>query len=152
MNFAFNAALTESLHKANGANGYIWRTRLDADVRPAHADLEATRQKLCSQLDDLALPHEKIMPPKSPRDRARLLFDRLGLPYECERPESLTVEQLRAYRNLHPIIYVKCWEKSIDLTLRYLCSPRKRRPTESQLWELILTRIKDEKSIQLKEV
>ena len=43
-----NAALTESLHKANGADGYIWRTQGDAKVRALHGVLNGTRQKYAS--------------------------------------------------------------------------------------------------------
>ncbi|MDX2472022.1 MAG: mechanosensitive ion channel [SAR324 cluster bacterium] len=49
---------------------------------------------------------------------------------------------LMVYQNLAPIIYTKVTEKSLNLTLRYLCPPRQRRSSEHELWEEILTRFK----------
>lgn len=43
------------------------------------------------------------------------------------------------YGNLSPIVYTKTKESGILLTIRYLCEPRKRRSSESLIWEEILT-------------
>lgn len=48
-------------------------------------------------------PGADVKLPKTPRERANLLFDRLGLPYEGRRPDGVTVEQLRVFRDRHPI-------------------------------------------------
>ena len=49
---------------------------------------------------------------------------------------------LLVYKNIDPIIYTKVTEKSLNLTLRYLCEPRQRRSSEHELWEDILVRFK----------
>ncbi len=42
------------------------------------------------------------------------------------------------YQKLTPIVYTKIVENGVRLTVRYLCSPRKRRGTEQTFWEAIL--------------
>ena len=53
------------------------------------------------------------------------------------------------YRNLTPMVYTKVKPSGVQLTLRYLCEPRKRRAAENKLWEAILKAIQDEPSIEL---
>jgi small-conductance mechanosensitive channel len=43
------------------------------------------------------------------------------------------------YRKLTPIVYTKATDSGVQLTLRYLIEPRKRRGTEHAIWEDILT-------------
>jgi small-conductance mechanosensitive channel len=43
------------------------------------------------------------------------------------------------YENLTPIVYTRVVDSGIRLTIRYLTLPRKRRSTENQIWEDILT-------------
>ena len=43
------------------------------------------------------------------------------------------------YRKLTPIIYTKVVDSGVQLTMRYLIEPRKRRGTEHAIWEAILT-------------
>lgn len=43
------------------------------------------------------------------------------------------------YKHLTPIVYTKVTEYGVRLTIRYLCNPRKRRGSENELWEEILT-------------
>src|SRR5213080_4099986 len=43
------------------------------------------------------------------------------------------------YRKLTPIVYTKVVDSGVQLTLRYLIEPRKRRGTEHAIWEEILT-------------
>ncbi len=43
------------------------------------------------------------------------------------------------YTHLTPIIYTKVEDSGIKLTMRYLCNPRSRRGTESQIWQDVLT-------------
>lgn len=42
------------------------------------------------------------------------------------------------YRKLTPVVYVSVEASGVMLTLRYLCRPRERRGTASQLWERVL--------------
>lgn len=42
------------------------------------------------------------------------------------------------YKKLTPIVYTKVIDIGITLTIRYLCNPRKRRTSESIIWEDIL--------------
>src|SRR5205085_9421209 len=43
------------------------------------------------------------------------------------------------YRKLTPIVYTKVVNDGVQLTIRYLIEPRKRRGTEHAIWEEILT-------------
>ena len=43
------------------------------------------------------------------------------------------------YQNLGPIVYTDVKESGVELTLRYLCSPKKRRTSVTLIWEDILT-------------
>ncbi len=43
------------------------------------------------------------------------------------------------YTKLTPIVYTKVIDIGVTLTIRYLCSPRRRRTSESVIWEDILT-------------
>ena len=52
------------------------------------------------------------------------------------------------YKNLTPIVYTKVKDFGIQLTIRYLCSPRKRRSSEHEIWEEIIARFKNEPEIQ----
>lgn len=51
------------------------------------------------------------------------------------------------YKHLTPIVYVKVEEFGVRLTIRYLCNPRKRRGSENEIWEDILTRFEKNKDI-----
>ncbi|MFZ5351585.1 MAG: hypothetical protein ACOZCL_02545 [Bacillota bacterium] len=42
------------------------------------------------------------------------------------------------YNKFTPIIYTAVKENGIQLTMRYLCEPRKRRDSEHMIWEDIL--------------
>lgn len=52
------------------------------------------------------------------------------------------------YKNLTPIVYTKVKDFGIQLTIRYLCNPRKRRSSEHEIWEEIIARFKNEPEIQ----
>lgn len=43
------------------------------------------------------------------------------------------------YRKLTPIVYTKAVDSGVQLTIRYLIEPRKRRGTEHAIWEDVLT-------------
>ncbi len=53
------------------------------------------------------------------------------------------------YNNLTPIVYTNVKESGIELSLRYLCAPKKKRSTINSIWEDILKTLKDEPTIQL---
>lgn len=53
------------------------------------------------------------------------------------------------YRKLTPIAYTAVKDSGVQITLRYLCEPRKRRDTESRVWEAILEAIEAEPSVEL---
>lgn len=52
------------------------------------------------------------------------------------------------YKHLSPIVYTKVIDIGVRLTIRYLCNPRKRRGSENEIWQLILTRFKAQNDIQ----
>jgi small-conductance mechanosensitive channel len=45
------------------------------------------------------------------------------------------------YRKLTPVVYVSVEDSGVMLTLRYLCRPRERRGTASEMWEQLLDAI-----------
>ena len=48
---------------------------------------------------------------------------------------------------LKPDVITKVENSGVELTLRYLCSPRRRRETEHQIWEDILNAFEDHDDI-----
>ena len=52
------------------------------------------------------------------------------------------------YKNLTPIVYTTVKDFGVMLTIRYLCNPRKRRGSEHEIWEEIITRFKQQPDIQ----
>ena len=42
------------------------------------------------------------------------------------------------YRHLTPIVWTKVVDSGVTLTIRYLCQPRRRRGSETEMWENIL--------------
>lgn len=53
------------------------------------------------------------------------------------------------YNNLTPIVYTSVKDSGVQLSLRYLCPPRKRRGTSQLIWEAILTEFKKCNDIDL---
>jgi len=53
------------------------------------------------------------------------------------------------YKNLKPIVYVKAEKSGVLLTIRYLCNPRKRRGSENEIWQVVLTRFNEHEDIAL---
>lgn len=53
------------------------------------------------------------------------------------------------YRHLTPIVYTKVIDFGVKLTMRYLCNPRKRRGSENEIWEEVLTVFSIHKDIEL---
>ncbi|QUI22794.1 mechanosensitive ion channel family protein [Vallitalea pronyensis] len=53
------------------------------------------------------------------------------------------------YKNLTPIVYTDVKDSGIQLTVRYLCKPRRRRNTINDMWQDILQAFAKEEDIQL---
>jgi len=53
------------------------------------------------------------------------------------------------YKNLNPIVYTKVKDSGVQLTMRYLCNPRKRRGSENEIWEEVLTQFEMHNDIHL---
>jgi len=52
------------------------------------------------------------------------------------------------YKHLTPIVYTTVKEFGVQLTMRYLCNPRKRRGSENEIWQSILTQFQNNKDIR----
>jgi small-conductance mechanosensitive channel len=67
---------------------------------------------------------------------------------EAERTLTQTSQRfLIHYRTLTPAVYTEVIDSGVNLTIRYLCHPRKRRGTAEALWERILDRLHAEDGI-----
>ena len=53
------------------------------------------------------------------------------------------------YKNLTPIVYTKVKDSGVQLTMRYLCNPRKRRGSENEIWEEVLIQFEKHNDIEL---
>lgn len=53
------------------------------------------------------------------------------------------------YRNLTPVVYTDVKDSGVQLTLRFLCEPRRRRGIETAVWEAILDTIDREPDLDL---
>ena len=53
------------------------------------------------------------------------------------------------YKNLNPIVYTKVKDSGVQLTMRYLCNPRKRRGSENEIWEEVLKQFEKNSDIEL---
>lgn len=51
------------------------------------------------------------------------------------------------YTTLSPNVYTKVKDSGVMLTMRYICEPKKRRLTEHQIWEDVLTEFDKHKDI-----
>ena len=51
------------------------------------------------------------------------------------------------YKNLTPIVYTSVKESGVQLTIRYLCNPRRRRGSENEIWEKILIQFDSQEDI-----
>ncbi len=58
-------------------------------------------------------------------------------------------EHFISFSQYTPTVYVKIHERGIQMSLRYLCLPRRRRSFEHQITEAVLERFKEETSIRL---
>ena len=53
------------------------------------------------------------------------------------------------YKKLTPIVYTDCKDSGVQLTIRYLCKPKKRRSSTNKIWEEILRYVKDTDDVDL---
>ncbi len=53
------------------------------------------------------------------------------------------------YKNLTPIVYTNVVAYGVELTIRYLCETRKRRDTQQEIWEDVLSEFAKHKDIDL---
>ena len=51
------------------------------------------------------------------------------------------------YKHLTPIVYTSVKESGVQLTMRYLCNPRRRRGSENEIWEKVLFQFNAQKDI-----
>ena len=65
--------------------------------------IKQAREDLRELLRPYAKKGKPVQLPKTPRDRAQLLFDTLGVKPESDDTDGLTVSRLRAYRKSHPV-------------------------------------------------
>jgi small-conductance mechanosensitive channel len=77
--------------------------------------------------------------------KARTLIEELAadqtvdITREAHKPANRGEQRfLIRYRKLTPVVYVSVEDSGVLLTLRYLCRPRERRGTASQMWERVL--------------
>ena len=52
------------------------------------------------------------------------------------------------YKHLTPIVYTEVKEYGVRLTIRYLCNPRKRRGSENEIWQAVLSQFNAQNDIQ----
>ncbi len=53
------------------------------------------------------------------------------------------------YRHLTPIVYTRVIDFGVQLTIRYLCNPRRRRGSEDEIWEDVLRQFDRHSDIDL---
>lgn len=53
------------------------------------------------------------------------------------------------YNKLTPIVYTDVKESGVQLTIRYLCEPKRRRGTSNKIWEDVLIMVADHEDIEL---
>lgn len=66
-----------------------------------------------------------------------------------ERLKEAAKKYMIIYTKFTPIVYTSVEDSGVLLTIRYLCSPRKRRETESKIWEDILDSFNQEPDVEL---
>jgi len=61
--------------------------------------------------------------------------------------QEATKNYMIFYKHLTPIVYTSVKENGVQLTMRYLCNPRKRRGSENEIWEKVLIQFKAQEDI-----
>lgn len=78
------------------------------------------------------------------------IVNRHAVPLNAEAEQQIketAIKFLIFYSKLTPIVYTSVKDSGVLLTIRYVCDPRKRRITEEQIWEKILTSFAEHKDI-----
>jgi len=57
-----------------------------------------------------------------------------------EEIKQVSGQFLVHYRHLTPIVWTRVDDSGVTLTIRYLCEPRKRRSSETRIWEMVLAK------------
>ena len=65
-----------------------------------------------------------------------------------KRVKEASKKYMITYTHLTPIVYTSVRDSGVLLTLRYLCDPKKRRSSEHEIWEEILTAFSKNKDIE----
>lgn len=65
-----------------------------------------------------------------------------------KRIKEASKKYMITYTHLTPIVYTSVRDSGVMLTLRYLCDPKRRRSTENEIWEEILTEFAKNKDIE----
>ncbi|MBI9015429.1 MAG: mechanosensitive ion channel family protein [Clostridiales bacterium] len=88
--------------------------------------------------------------------KAKALFLKIAEQYALHLTDSIEKELKEAskrylvfYKNLTPIVYTEVKDSGIVLSIRYLCEPHRRRTTNEQIWEDVLTCIQEHDDIEL---
>lgn len=88
--------------------------------------------------------------------KAKEIFLKIAEKYALHLTDSIEKELKEAskrylvfYKNLTPIVYTEVKDSGIVLSIRYLCEPHKRRTTNEQIWEDVLTCIQEHDDIEL---
>ncbi|MBF8437687.1 mechanosensitive ion channel family protein [Halanaerobiaceae bacterium Z-7014] len=66
-----------------------------------------------------------------------------------EAREKIINSAKKEYKKLTPIVYMNVKESGVELTIRYLCEPRKRRSTNENFWEEIMDFIENNHDVDL---
>ena len=66
-----------------------------------------------------------------------------------EAREKIVNSAKKEYKKLTPIVYTNVKASGIELTIRYLCEPRKRRATNEDFWEEIMGFIENNDDVDL---
>ena len=107
---------TEPLANYDKGFKYIW------NEVPVLVTFESDWRKAKEMLTRIAIAHAEHLTGKAEQD---LL--------------AASRQYLINYRKLTPIVYTKVVDSGVQLTMRYLIEPRKRRGTEHAIWEEVLT-------------
>jgi len=107
---------TDPVANYNKGFQYIW------NEVPVLVTFESDWRKAKQILNTIAIKHAEHLTAEAERD---LL--------------AASQQYLINYRKLTPIVYTKVTDSGVQLTIRYLIEPRKRRGTEHAIWEEILT-------------
>ena len=117
---------TDPVANYNKGFRYIW------NEVPVVVTFESARRKAKHILGKIALKHAEHLTAQAEQE---LL--------------AASQQYLINYRKLTPIVYTNVADYGVQLTIRYLIEPRKRRGTEHAIWEDILTEFADCEDIDL---